>query len=33
MMKSSVCVDANLIVRSLTPVPFAQEAEARLTIW
>lgn len=32
-MNSPVCVDASLIVRTLVPGPFSQEAEALLATW
>jgi predicted nucleic acid-binding protein len=32
-MRSWVCVDASLIVRTLVPGPFSQEAEGILTTW
>ncbi len=32
-MNSPVCVDASLLVRTLVPGPFSQEAEARLAAW
>jgi predicted nucleic acid-binding protein len=32
-MRSSVCVDASLIVRALVPGPLSDRAEARLALW
>lgn len=32
-MNSLVCVDANVILRSLVPAPFSETAEALLTRW